>query len=157
MSDTTCPSCNAAASPGARACERCGYRFLEGGPAPAGGPNIARVLGGAVAVAGVVILGVLLLGGGEGEQRDAPVAALDTSRRLEVLSAKPLATRAVERRLEARFTAMRDDDSAAVSCSEREPRPAHSIRRCTVRYPSGIERIVVLLTNSRGNEVLSEP
>jgi hypothetical protein len=157
VSDTACPSCNAPAPPGARACARCGYEFLEGGGGrPAARPGAARVLAGAVAVTGAVIAGVLLIGGGDGEEPQ-PAAGLDTSRRLEVLSGRPLPTRAVERRLEARFTAMRDDDSAAVRCSEREAKPAHSVRRCRVRYPSGIERIVVLLTNAKGNEVLSEP
>jgi hypothetical protein len=104
----------------------------------------------------MVTAAVLVSGGGD-ERRDTTAAALSTSRRLEILSDRPLATHTAERRLESRFTAMRDDDSAAVSCAEREAKPAHSVRRCSVRYPSGIERTVVLLTNARGNEVISEP
>jgi hypothetical protein len=85
------------------------------------------------------------------------VPDLDAPRHLEVLSEHPLPTRDAELLLEERFTALlRDDDSAAVRCSRREPRPAHSLRRCRVRYPSGIERTVVLLTNASGTEVLSE-
>lgn len=157
MTDPTCPNCNAPASPGARACGRCGYEFLEGGRGHDSHPGVLWALAGAVAAIGAVILAVLLIGGGGGDGR-APVATgIDTTRRLEVLSDKPLATRAAERRLEARFGATRDDASAAVRCSGREPKPAHSLRRCSVRYPSGIERIVVLLTNARGNEVISEP
>jgi hypothetical protein len=82
---------------------------------------------------------------------------LEEVRRLEVISQRPLATRDAELLLEERFTALlRDDDSAAVRCSRREPRPAHSLRRCVVRYPTGLERTVVVLTNASGTEVLSE-
>ena len=110
----------------------------------------------AVVTAAVVAV-VLVAGGGDDDPAgSAPLADLETPRRVEVLSERPLAIRDAELRLEERFTAMRDDDSAAVSCSEREAKPAHSIRRCSVRYPSGIERTVVLLTNARGSEIISE-
>ena len=74
----------------------------------------------------------------------------------ELLSNHPLSTREAERRLEARFTSQRDDDSAAVRCGGREPRPAHAIRHCRLRYPSGTQRRVVLLLDARGRELLSE-
>jgi hypothetical protein len=108
-------------------------------------------------VAVAVVVAVLLAGGDDDPAREATVADLDAPRRLEVVSERPLATRDAELLLEERFTALlRDDDSAAVRCSRREPRPAHSLRRCRVRYPSGMERTVVLLTNASGTEVLSE-
>jgi hypothetical protein len=161
MTGTACPSCNAPAPPGARECGRCGYRFVEGGPGPAARPSAGPLLGAVAALAVAIgVAAVLLLGGDDRDDggRGSPTpAALETTRRLEVLSEHPLATSAVERRLEGRFTELRDDDSAAVSCSEREAKPAHSIRRCRVRYPSGLERVVVLLTNASGSEVISEP
>ena len=159
MSDTSCPSCNAPAPPGARVCARCGYRFVEGGgPERAPRPGLGRVVAGGAAVAAAVVLVVLVTGGG-GDQpaRDAAGPHLEAPRRLEVISERPLATRDAELLLEERFTALlRDDDSAAVRCSRREARPAHSLRRCRVRYPTGFERTVVLLTNASGTEVLSE-
>jgi hypothetical protein len=63
----------------------------------------------------------------------------------------------VEAAIEQVYVPLRDDDTAAVSCSGREAKPAHSVRRCEVRYPNGTERRVVVLTNARGNEVLSKP
>jgi hypothetical protein len=158
MSDTSCPSCNAPASAGARVCARCGYCFVEGGPERAPRPGLGRGVGAAAAVAAAVVVVVLVFGGGDGQPvGDAPVAGLDAPRRLEVISERPLATQDAELLLEERFTALlRDDDSAAVRCSRREPRPAHSLRRCRVRYPTGMERTVVLLTNASGTEVLSE-
>ena len=157
MSGTSCPNCDAPAPAGARRCGRCGYDFLETGE-----ETRRRVPRGALGVIAALVLlaataAILLARGGAEGQPSTDRAGLSTFRRLEVLSDRPLATRAAERRLEARFTAMRDDDSAAVRCSEREPKPAHSLRRCRVRYPSGIERVVVLLTNARGAEVISEP
>ena len=149
MSETSCPSCDAPVSAAARKCARCGYRFVEDGgrtlPAP---PLPLLAAGGLVAAAA---LAVALVGGGDdGVTADRPA-------RLQVVSEQPLSTPAAERLLEERYTALRDDDSAAVSCSEREAKPAHSVRRCMVRYPNGTERRVVLLTNARGNEVLSKP
>jgi hypothetical protein len=77
--------------------------------------------------------------------------------RLQVISPHPLSRQAVEAAIEDLYVPMRDDDSAFVACSGREAKPAHSVRRCEVRYPSGTERRVVVLTNARGNEVLSKP
>lgn len=160
MSDTSCPSCNAPAGPGARVCGRCGYRFVEGGPERAPRPGLGRalaVVAVVAAVASVAVAAAFAIGGGDDEPSRDRVAGLDAPRRLEVISERPLATRDAELLLEERFTALlRDDDSAAVRCSEREPRPAHSLRRCQVRYPSGMERTIVVLTNASGTEVLSE-
>jgi ribosomal protein L40E len=158
MTDTACPSCNAPAPAGARRCGRCGYRFLEGAGSERPRPERRTVLSvAAAAAAAAAIVTVVLLAGGHGDdQPDASATPLETTRRLEVLSRHPLATGAAERRLEERFTSLRDDDSAAVSCSEREPRPAHSLRRCLIRYPGGMARTIVLLTNASGTEVISE-
>ena len=158
MSDTVCPSCNTPASPGARVCGRCGYRFVEGGPERVPRPGVGRALAAVAGVAVAVVAAVLIFGGGGDEPAGgASVDALEAPRRLEVLSERPLANRDAELLLEERFTALlRDDDSAAVRCSRREARPAHSLRRCSVRYPSGMERTIVLLTNASGTEVLSE-
>jgi hypothetical protein len=157
MSDTSCPSCNAPAAPGARVCGRCGYRFVEGGSERAPRPGLGRALAAVAAVAAVAVVAAFAIGGGGDEPSRDRVAELDAPRRLEVISERPLATRDAELLLEERFTALlRDDDSAAVRCSEREPRPAHSLRRCQVRYPSGMERTIVVLTNASGTEVLSE-
>jgi hypothetical protein len=87
---------------------------------------------------------------GNGPAPDLPRTAT------ELLSNHPLSTREAERRLEARFTSPRDDDSAAARCSAREPRPAHAIRHCRIRYPNGTQRTVVLLLDARGRELLSE-
>jgi hypothetical protein len=157
MSDTSCPSCNAPAARGARVCGRCGYRFVEGGPEREQRPGLGRALAVAAALGGVAVVAALAIGGGDEEPSRDRVADVDAPRRLEVISQRPLATRDAELLLEERFTALlRDDDSAAVRCSEREPRPAHSLRRCQVRYPTGFERTVVVLTNASGTEVLSE-
>jgi hypothetical protein len=96
------------------------------------------------------VAAVALLAGG-----DDPEPAARTGP--EVLSTHPLSTRAAERRLEARFTSAPDDDSAAARCSALEPRPAHAIRHCSIRYPGGAERSVVVLTNPQGRELLMEP
>ena len=157
MSDTSCPSCNAPAARGARVCGRCGYRFVEGGPERAPRPGLGRALAVAAALGAVAVVAAFAVGGGDDEPSRDRVADLDAPRRLEVISERPLATRAAELLLEERFTALlRDDDSAAVRCAEREPRPAHSLRRCQVRYPTGFERTIVVLTNASGTEVLSE-
>lgn len=113
----------------------------------------------ALGVAGLAAVGAaaaLAVSGGGGGDEDA--VGGDVSRtQLEVLSEHPLGTRAAERLLGERFITIRDDDTAAVRCSGRIPKPAHSVRRCIVRYPGGIERTVVLLTNANGAEVLSKP
>ena len=152
MSETSCPSCDAPVSAAARKCARCGYRFVEDGGRTLRAPPLSLLAAaGLVGLVAAAALAVALIGGGDEEvTADRPV-------RLQVVSEQPLSTPAAERLLEERYTAPRDDDSAAVSCSEREAKPAHSVRRCRVRYPNGTERRVVLLTNARGNEVLSKP
>jgi hypothetical protein len=108
---------------------------------------LAAALGLAVAVAAVVVLA-------DGDEPDPAAAARQGP---EVLSMHPLSTHAAERRLEARFTSAQDDDSAAARCSELEPRPAHAIRHCRIRYPGGAERSVIVLSNPQGHELLVEP
>jgi hypothetical protein len=112
---------------------------------------IAAVL----AVAAICIASVLILRGGD-DAAESAAPASEQSRHLEVLSTRPLSTLAVERLLERRFLPVPDDDESDVTCSEREPRPAYSIRHCIVRYPGGTERQVVMLTDANGSEVLSE-
>jgi hypothetical protein len=154
MSETSCPSCDTPAAPAARSCARCGYSFVEdGGRAwPERARTLpARPLASVAGLAALAVAGAALLGGG-GDPVDA-----DASPHLQVVSDHPLSTGAAERLLEDRYTPLRDDDTAAVSCSGREAKPAHSVRRCEVRYASGVERRVVLITNARGAEVLSKP
>jgi hypothetical protein len=149
----TCPNCDAPASPGARVCDQCGYRFLED-------RRPGRALLGGVALVALVTAAVIVIPGGgsdpdpaaveRGRARDAPRVPT------ELISEHPLSARQAERRLEARFTSPRDDDSAAVRCAGREPRPAHAIRHCRVRYPNGTQRRVVVLLDARGRELLSE-
>ena len=148
----SCPSCDAPAPARARVCPACGYRFLEDRRP---GRMLLLVASIAAAVAAAV---VLIPGGDDPAPYDVEAGrAADPPRVLtELLSKHPLSTREAERRLEARFTSERDDDSAAVRCSVREPRPAHSIRRCNIRYPNGSRRRVVLLLDARGRELLSE-
>jgi hypothetical protein len=81
----------------------------------------------------------------------------EAQRHLPILSPHPLPKGAAEQLLERRYFGTRTDESASVSCSGRIPKPAHSVRRCIVHYPAGIERRVVLLTNANGAEVLSKP
>jgi hypothetical protein len=133
-------------------CAACGYRFLED-------RRPGRALIGSLAVAAVVAALVVMIPGGS----DAPATdveagrAPDSPRMLtELLSNHPLSRRQVEQRLEDRFTAPRDDDSAAARCSARVPRPAHAIRHCRIRYPNGAQRGVVVLLDARGRELLSE-
>jgi hypothetical protein len=152
----SCPNCDAPVQPGARACATCGYRFLED-------RRPGRALLGAAAVAALVAAAVIVLPGGD----DPPTAdaerdpAADRPRvPTELLSEHPLSAREAERRLKVRCTSPGDDDSAAVRCAVRcagrEPRPAHAIRRCRVRYPNGTQRKVVVLLDARGRELLSE-
>ena len=148
----SCPNCDAPAPPGARVCEDCGYRFLED-------RRPGRALLAIAAVAAAVAAAVILIPGGE----DSPPRGRgeeprpDLPRRpTELISEHPLSTREAERRLEARFTSPQDDDSAAAHCAGREPRPAHAIRHCRVRYPNGAHRLVVVLLDARGRELLSE-
>jgi predicted nucleic acid-binding Zn ribbon protein len=148
----SCPNCDAAAPPGARVCENCGYRFLED-------RRPGRALLAVAAVVALVAVAVIVIPGGD----DAPPADVESGRApdsprvlTELISEHPLSAGEAERRLEARFTSSGDDDSAAVSCAGREPRPAHAIRHCRVRYPSGTQRRVVVLLDARGRELLSE-
>jgi hypothetical protein len=100
---------------------------------------------------------MVALGGGEADDAGAERrgAAADRVRTgPEVLSRSPLSARAAERRLEARFVSPRDDDTASASCSALEPRPAHAIRWCRIRYAHGGERTVIVLSNPQGYELL---
>ena len=149
----SCPNCDAPAPPGARVCEACGYRFLEDRRP---GRALLAVVGVVVLVAVAVIL---IPGGGSGPDfADVERGRAPDSPRVptELISEHPLSARQAERRLEARFTSPQDDDSAAVRCAGREPRPAHAIRHCRVRYPNGTQRGVVVLLDARGRELLSE-
>ena len=150
---TSCPACDAPAPPGARVCANCGYRFLED-------RRPGRALLVLVALAAAVAAAVILIPGGAERGSTVHVEghpAPDSPRApTELLSEHPLSARQAERRLEARFTAPRDDDAAAVRCAGREPRPAHAIRHCRVRYPNGTQREVVVLLDARGRELLSE-
>jgi len=116
-----------------------------------------------LAAAAIAAVGLTALVAAQGA-REAGDASLDRKSapgaerpRPPVLSSHPLSARAAERRLEARFTSPRDDDSAGARCSALRPRPAHAIRRCRIRYPGGTERTVIVLTNPQGHELLIEP
>ena len=149
----SCPNCDAPAPPGARVCEDCGYRFLED-------RRPGRALLAVAVVVALVAAAVILIPGGEDAPSPADVEqgrARDLPRRAtELISAQPLSAHEAERRLEVRFSLPQDDDSAAVHCAGREPRPAHAIRHCRVRYPNGAQREVVVLLDARGRELLSE-
>ena len=155
MTDITCPQCDAPAPARARGCARCGYRFLEDGEArrpPRPGP---RAIGyGAAALVGVVAVAAVLVLGRGSEQ---PNAAEPFATHLEVLSPHPIGPHAAERLLEDRYFTIPNDDESDVHCSGRIPKPAHSVRRCELRYPGGTIRTVVLLTTANGAEVLSKP
>lgn len=148
----SCPDCDASAPARARTCPACGYRFLED-------RRPGRVLIVSASVAAAVAAAVVLIPGGD-DARPYDVEAGRAADRprvpTELLSSHPLSAREVERRLEGRFTSERDDDSAAARCSAREPRPAHAIRHCRIRYPTGVRRSVVVLLDARGRELLSE-
>ena len=152
----SCPNCDAPAQPGARNCATCGYRFLED-------RRPGRALLAVAAVAALVAAAVIVLPGGD----DPPTADAERGHSVdrprvptELLSEHPLSAREAERRLEVHCTSPGDDDSAAircaVRCAGREPRPAHAIRHCRVRYPNGTQRTVVVLLDARGRELLSE-
>jgi predicted nucleic acid-binding Zn ribbon protein len=147
----SCPNCDAAAPPGARVCENCGYRFLDD-------RRPGRALLAVAAVAALVAVAVIVIPGGDDTPADVESGRAPDSPRVltELLSEHPLTAGEAEHRLEARFTSSGDDDSAAVSCARREPRPAHAIRYCRVRYPNGTQRRVVVLLDARGRELLSE-
>jgi hypothetical protein len=151
----SCPDCGAGASARAEVCPECGYRFVEG-RRPAGRRG-GRVL--APAAVGVVALGLaafVLAGEGDEADPDARVTAPGGPAGPEVLADRLLSGPAVERRLEERFSSLRDDDSASARCSPLEPRPVHAIRWCEIRYPSGSERTVIVLSNPAGRELLIE-
>jgi hypothetical protein len=149
-------------------CAACGYRFLEeslpapriSGAIPANCRRLCVLVWtvGAVAVVGSV---AVLASRDAQEASDARLDPLGTAHQTptspDVLAGRPLSARAAERRLEARFTSLRDDDSASASCSALEPRPTDALRRCRIRYPGGTVRSVVLLTNPRGQQLLVEP
>ena len=101
------------------------------------------------AVAAAVATAVVLIPGGDDAADPQPAPT-------ELLSSHPLSRSEAERRLEARFTSESDDDTAAASCSALEPRPAHAIRRCRIRYPNGTSHSVVVMLDARGRELLSE-
>jgi hypothetical protein len=158
MTDTTCPSCDAPAPARARSCAQCGYRFVEdGGRAPrpqhTGRSPIALAIAAILAAACAAIL-VVAIGGGGG--RDVASGAAP-EKHLAVLSRHPLSRHAAEHALEARFITIGHDHNAAARCSGRIPKPAHSVRRCRIRYPGGHKRAIVLLTTANGAEVISEP
>ena len=113
----------------------------------------------AAAIAAAVAAAVVLVPGGDDSETidvEAGRAADPPRAPTELLANHPLSARELERRLEARFTSERDDDSAAARCSAREPRPAHAVRHCQIRYPNGVRRGVVVLLDARGRERLSE-
>ena len=118
---------------------------------------MAAILAGAALVA-IAVAGVAAIGGGDGD--DAMAGDGPQPTHLDVLSEHPLSTRATERVLSERFLAVPDDDETDVRCSRREPRPAHSVRRCHILYVGGTDhtiRTVVVITTANGAEVLSEP
>jgi hypothetical protein len=148
----SCPDCDVPAPAGARACPACGYRFLED-------RRPGRALALTAALAAAVAAAVVLIPGGDAARPDDVDADRPADRprvTVELLSNHPLSTRAAESVLEGRFTSGSDDDSAAARCSAREPRPAHAVRHCRIRYPNGSRRQVVVLLDARGRELLSE-
>ena len=169
----SCPDCGARASARSKACTECGYAFVEDPPragrpwrrsltsGAAGGAEARRfatlpLAAGVLAAATAATL-LVALGGGEADDAGAERrgAAADRARTgPEVLSRRPLSAREAERRLEERFVSPRDDDSASARCSALEPRPAHAIRWCRIRYAHGGERTVIVLSNPQGYELL---
>jgi ribosomal protein L40E len=158
----SCPTCGARATAQATACANCGYRFVEDFPRARAAARTARRRAGTVALAAVVIAGLgyaasLLTADGQqasgarGSNRGTPDAVRTDT---ELLARHPLSTRAVERRLEARFAPPADDGRVAARCSAREPRPLHAIRRCHIHHPDRRAGFVVVLTNARADEVL---
>jgi hypothetical protein len=150
----SCPNCGARATGRARACADCGYRFLEDpGRAPHSRPQWRGIRDVALMTAGVAALGIGALVVVREVGGDARGTAGDREAGPDVLSEHPVSGRAVERLLEERFTSFRDDDSASASCSRLEPRPAHAIRWCSIRYPGGTERTVIVMTH-QGRELV---
>ncbi|HEV3375983.1 MAG TPA: hypothetical protein VG126_01755 [Thermoleophilaceae bacterium] len=159
----SCPTCGARASARAEACAECGYRFVEDAPHSPRPARPGSRRAGAVALAAIAIAGLAYVAGslvtGDGQETSAAGpdergAAGGLRVGLDVLSSHPLSTRAVERRLEARFAQPHHDGSADARCSGLEPRPAHAIRRCNIDHPGGGDSFVVVMTNPHGQEVL---
>lgn len=162
-----CPQCGARVPAAVDICADCGYRLLEDSAPTARsraairtgrqGVRVVALAGGVLAAVGAAVLLMGQDGEAGGRKVDhrgvASVGRTDS----EVVSIRPLSARAAERRLEARFAAPRDDDSTVVRCSALLPRPAHSIRHCRIRYPTGSQRSVVLLLDPRGHERLIQP
>jgi hypothetical protein len=121
-------------------------------PRPRVSPIALVGLGAAIVATAVVAL----VAGGSDDSAESATSASAQERHLEVLSTQPLSTSLLELQLERRFLRAPDDDESDVTCSEREPRPAYSLRHCILRFPGGIERQVVVLTDANGAEVLSE-
>jgi len=144
--DTICPECGAPADPGARSCSGCGYPFLEA-VARAKLPRPVVPLLAILTLAGVgAALALTLMGG-----QPAPMAN-ELGSFSDVLSERPLSARAAERRLEARFGA--DERALEAHCSQREPRPVYSLRRCVIGQPTGARRMLVVFTDVEGRELL---
>jgi hypothetical protein len=154
MSGTSCPRCDAPAAAGARTCAGCGYRFVEDGGAPRR-PSPWPLVG-AGAVAALVVVAIVAIADG-GEKDEPAAAAQRAAPRLQIISERPLSTPRIEAAIEELYIPLRDDDAGAVNCTARVAKPAHSVRRCEVRYANGTDRRVVVLTNARGNEVLGRP
>jgi hypothetical protein len=169
----SCPDCGARASARSRACAECGYRFVEDSPrggrprlrsaTPAGADDaerrrIATLAGaaGALVAAAVAALLVTLGGADADDAGQDPPSAEERRRGPEVLARNPLSARAAERRLEERYGSAGDDDTASASCDALQPRPAHAIRWCRIRYAHGGERTVIVLSNPQGHELLVE-
>ena len=155
MTDTTCPSCDAPAPAGARSCARCGYRFLEAGQGSRERPSLRPVAlcAGALAVAGAAaVLAVGALGGGDGDaaRSSEPQAHLD------MLSEHPISHARRRAAPQAALHRHAQRRERLVRCSGRLPKPAHSVRRCLVHYPGGIERRVILLTTANGAELIEQ-
>jgi GNAT superfamily N-acetyltransferase len=112
---------------------------------------------GAAAAAALVAVAAVAAVLALGRESDQPAASEAVAAHLEVLSPHPIGTRAAERLLEDRYFTIPNDDESDVHCSGRIPKPAHSVRRCELRYPGGTVRTVVILTTANGAEVLSKP
>jgi hypothetical protein len=107
--------------------------------------------------AGLTAVGIAVaLGGGEPDDAGGASGGASHGRRAgpELLSRHPLSARAAERRLEERFASQRGHDSASAHCSALEPRPAHAIRRCRIRFTRGDVWTVIVLSNPQGFELL---
>lgn len=157
----SCPACGARAPARSRTCAACGYPFVEDAPRAARPRRRFATLAlaaGALAAAAATALLVSLGGADADDDGQGRRGAAADERRTgpEVLARNPLSARAAERRLEERFASAGDDDTASARCSALQPRPAHAIRWCRIRYAHGGERTVIVLSNPRGHELLVE-